>query len=133
MGSFTVEATERQEHGWTIETVLLIVQAGRGVRQRLEAAIAYGCGYCDGDVELDGDGPGSYRTLLRTLRQIEFGESDDIRISREYSLVQHRFIYRAEYRTHRHSLDNATGMAVRRLRVPCDRHRSRVKVIVAAR
>ncbi len=133
MGSFTVEATERQEHGWTIETVLLIVQAGRGLRQRLEAAIAYGCGYCDSDVELEADGPGSYRSLLRTMRQIEFGESDDIRISREYSLVQHCFIYRAEYRTHRHSLDNATGMAVRRLRVPCDRHRSRVKVIVAAR
>jgi iron(III) transport system permease protein len=68
---------------------------------------------------------------LRTLRKIEFGESDDIQITREYSVVQRRFIYRAEYKTHRHTLGHASGAAGRALRRrPSDRERVEVKVVV---
>ena len=65
------------------------------------AAIAYGQGHAtDDDVEVEGDSVEGHRAMLRAINTLEgrHDGSDSIEVTREYSVVQERFIYRARIR-----------------------------------
>jgi hypothetical protein len=95
MTPFTIHCRVSTQYGRPETIVTLIVQGGRGLRDRIAAAIEYGLRVWEraDDVEVEGDGPESHRSMLRAIGKLE--DSGAIKVTREYSLIQERHIYRA--------------------------------------
>ena len=101
MSKFSIHARKIDHYGRPAYAVTLIVQGGRGIRDRMLAAIAYGQGHAsDDDVKVEGDSVEGHRAMLRALNTLEgrHDGNEPIEVTREYSVVQERFIYRARIR-----------------------------------